>query len=81
VNDKDILQHIDALVQEEHALDRQGGEQAGLGAEQLQRLQAIKVQLDQFWDLLDQRRARRDAGQSPNLAHMRDAKTVENYQQ
>ena len=48
------------------------GEDAG-------RLAAIKVELDQLWDLLRQRRALRDAGRNPDDARMRDAGTVERY--
>jgi hypothetical protein len=39
------------------------------------------VTLDQYWDLLRQRRARRDAGQDPDVAHMRSENIVENYEQ
>jgi hypothetical protein len=39
------------------------------------------VALDQCWDLLRQRRAKRHAGQDPDQAHVRDASTVEGYQQ
>jgi len=45
------------------------------------RLEAISVRLDQYWDLLRQRRARRDAGQDPAVAHLRDENVVEHYQQ
>lgn len=45
------------------------------------RLRALEVQLDQLWDLLRQRRARRDAGQDPDLAVERDSRTVEGYRQ
>ncbi len=44
-------------------------------------LDDITVQLDQFWDLLRQRRARRDAGQDPDVAQMRKEDVVEHYQQ
>jgi len=50
----------------------QVGEDAG-------RLAAIKVELDQLWDLLRQRRALRSAGRNPDDAQMRDADTVERY--
>ena len=43
------------------------------------RLAEIKVELDQLWDLLRQRRALRDAGRNPDDARMRDAGTVERY--
>jgi hypothetical protein len=45
------------------------------------RLEEVQVQLDRLYDLLRQRRARRDAGQDPEVAHMRTADTVEHYQQ
>ena len=45
------------------------------------RLEDVQVQLDHYFDLLRQRRARRDAGQDPEVAHMRTADTVEHYQQ
>jgi hypothetical protein len=45
------------------------------------RLRALEVQLDQLWDLLRQRRARRAAGLDPDLAIERDAGTVEGYRQ
>jgi hypothetical protein len=38
------------------------------------------VELDQYWDLLRQRRARREFGENPGEAHVRPAKTVENYE-
>jgi hypothetical protein len=39
------------------------------------------VALDQCWDLLRQRRARRDAGQDPDAATVRSERVVEGYQQ
>ncbi|HWF54774.1 MAG TPA: DUF2630 family protein [Solirubrobacteraceae bacterium] len=44
-----------------------------------ERLAAVKIELDQLWDYLHQRRAFRDAGQDPNQARLRDADTVEKY--
>jgi hypothetical protein len=41
----------------------------------------IRVELDQCWDLLRQRRALRDAGQDPNRARVRPASVVEKYEQ
>jgi hypothetical protein len=46
-----------------------------------ERLRAIEVALDQCWDLLRQRRARRATGQDPDDAVARPADVVENYQQ
>jgi hypothetical protein len=75
VDDASILQRVKELVDEEHHLE------AGGGAPDPTRLDAINVELDQCWDLLRQRRARRDAGQDPDGAHVRGTGTVEGYQQ
>ncbi|MET0479597.1 MAG: DUF2630 family protein, partial [Actinomycetota bacterium] len=53
----------------------------GLTEDDTARLQDLEVQLDQCWDLLRQRRARRDAGQDPDAAHVRPEGTVEGYLQ
>ncbi len=79
VNDKTILDQISTLVEEEHELLRLGGEEGGLNDEQKARLQEVKVHLDQCWDLLRQRRAKREFGQDPDDAATRDEKTVEGY--
>ena len=39
----------------------------------------VAEQLDQCWDLLRQRRARREFGQDPEAAKLRDEKTVKGY--
>ena len=44
-------------------------------------MKAIEVSLDQCWDLLRQRRARRDAHLNPDEAQVRPAEIVEHYQQ
>jgi Protein of unknown function (DUF2630) len=82
MDDKQLLAQIGALVEEEHALEREaagGGD--GLDEEQQERLRHLEVQLDQCWDLLRQRRARRDAGLNPEDAHVRPEGTVEGYLQ
>ena len=43
--------------------------------------EALEANLDQCWDLLRQRRARREFGQDPSAAAARDESTVEHYQQ
>ena len=53
----------------------------GLSEDDTTRLDHLGVQLDQCWDLLRQRRARRRAGQDPDLAAVRDEGTVEHYRQ
>jgi hypothetical protein len=81
MDDKAILETIDKLVSEEHALYRRSEHDGGLDDGEHERLQSLKVALDQCWDLLDQRRALRGAGKDPDQAHVRDPKTVENYLQ
>jgi hypothetical protein len=80
VEDAELVDRIDQLVAEEHHLEREHT-QNGLSGADRERLQALEVQLDQCWDLLRQRRARRDAGQDPGDAAVRDPEIVEHYQQ
>jgi len=80
MDDVQIREHIERLVAEEHHL-LERGETRTLTPEDRRRLESLEVQLDQFWDLLRQRRARRDAGQDPNVAHLRSEGTVEHYRQ
>jgi hypothetical protein len=75
--DQSVLNHIDELVKEEEHL--YGKEKLTDGDEQ--RLAEVKVQLDQCWDLLRQRRALREFGKDPDKAKVRSAKIVENYEQ
>jgi hypothetical protein len=80
MDDKQVLDRIGAPVEEEPTLERQAtGE--GLDQDQQARLEQLEVQLDQCWDLLRQRRARRDAGQDPDIAQVRPEGTVEGYLQ
>lgn len=80
LGDAELVQRIDALVEEEHRLEREhSGE--GLDEDGRRRLRDLEIQLDQCWDLLRQRRARRHAGQSPAGAEARPADVVERYQQ
>ena len=80
MNDTQIHEHIEALVAEEHRL-LEHGENGKLSSIDRERLESIGVQLDQFWDLLRQRRARRDAHQDPDSAHLRKDEVVEKYLQ
>jgi hypothetical protein len=80
-DDREIIRHIDKLVDEEHNLERAHGEGKSLSAEERARLKSLEVQLDQLWDLLRQRRARRAAGLDPDGAEERDPTTVEGYRQ
>lgn len=80
MDDTEILKNITELVNEEHQLMNQA-EGIGLTDEQEQRMKALEVSLDQCWDLLRQRRARRNAGLNPEEAQVRDPNIVEHYQQ
>ena len=79
MTDADVQDRIEALVAEEHRLLEAHGAGDGLSAEEHERLEAIRVQLDRLWDLMRQRRARRDAGLDPEGASERDEGTVEGY--
>ncbi len=78
MKDHDINERIDGLAKEEHELfDKESRGQATDGDRD--RLRHLEVTLDQCWDLLRQRRARRSAGLDPDEASVRDARTVEGY--
>ena len=73
-SDKSILDHITELVHEEQKLRNEGNKTVDPV-----RIRDIEQQLDQCWDLLRQRRARREFGEDPEQAEVRDPQTVENY--
>ncbi len=81
MDDKEILRTIDDLIQTEHDL------RARLAAGQLttqeehEQLRAAEEQLDQCWDLLRQRRARREFGEDPRGTAPRPVSEVEEYLQ
>jgi Protein of unknown function (DUF2630) len=80
MDDKEIVAQIDALAEEEQRLEEAHvGE--GLSPDELKRKQELEVTLDQLWDVLRQRRAKRNAGQDPEAASVRSADTVERYLQ
>jgi Protein of unknown function (DUF2630) len=81
MDDKEILAHIDDLIQTEHEL--RGRRAAGQlsSAQEREQLKAAEEALDQCWDLLRQRRARREFGENPNEANARPAGEVEGYMQ
>jgi hypothetical protein len=84
MDDQSILNRIEALVGEEHALlgreESDAVESDALSADR-QRLHELSTELDRCWDLLRQRRARRSAGENPDDARARDVNTVEKYLQ
>jgi hypothetical protein len=79
MNDEGVQNRIEQLVQEEHAL--LGRDEASRPADHRERLTAIEVELDRCWDLLRQRRARREFHENPDDASVRDEGTVEGYLQ
>jgi len=81
VDDSGLLQQINALVHEEHTLREQAETGAVPTDEEQVRLRELEVQLDQCWDLLRQRRARREFGEDPDGAHVRPVGEVEGYRQ
>lgn len=75
--DESIQNRIQRLVNEEQELYRR----SSLDDHAQLRLEAIKVELDQYWDLLRQREALREFGKDPDAAKIRPASVVEKYEQ
>ena len=81
MDDIEIVQRINTLADEEHQLERSHAG-TGLSDAELERLKAVEVALDQCWDLLRQRRARRlPAHLDEDFSGVRSESTVEGYQQ
>ena len=78
MDDKRVTDRIDELARREHELFGRESKGSATDAER-EELRQIQVRLDQWWDLLRQRRARREFGQDPEDAQLRDEKTVEGY--
>jgi len=74
MDDAALIQRINQLVAEEESLQETPNHD-------VDRLRNLEVMLDQCWDLLRQRRARREFGLDPDGASPRDPTTVENYEQ
>jgi hypothetical protein len=84
MDDDQIRDRIEVLEAEETKLRAEEGAAAETGHDDLikrdaARLAAIKVELDQLWDLLRQREAKRRAGEDPDSAQLRAQGTVEDY--
>jgi hypothetical protein len=77
MNQKEVLEYIKKLSDEEQQLYTKGN----LSEEELERKDKIEKEIDQYFDLLRQRRALRNAGKDPDEAHLRKQKTVEHYKQ
>ena len=80
MDDAAIVQRINKLAEEEHRLELSKSG-SGLTDEEKDRIRSIEIALDQCWDLLRRRRARREVGQDPDDVSVRPAEVVEGYQQ
>jgi len=78
VDDRKVFQTINELAREEHALFERESHGTATDADR-ERLRRLQVMLDQCWDLLRQRRAKREFGMNPEEAQVRDEKTVKGY--
>jgi hypothetical protein len=76
--DRDVIERINEIANEEHQLWEKEG-RGDITETERERLRELNVKLDQCYDLLHQRRARRAAGQDPDDAKVRDERTVEGY--
>jgi hypothetical protein len=84
MSDETLAARIERLVDEEHELRRReerDSEDSTALERDTKRLREVEVDLDRCWDLLRQRRALRAAGADPDQASVRDADTVEHYEQ
>jgi hypothetical protein len=80
MDEPQLLARIQELVDEEHDLLRRES-QGELTDPGQARRRAIEQHLDQLWDLLRQRRARREFGRDPDEARERPVDVVEHYEQ
>ena len=81
MDDKQILGHIDELIKTEHTLRTKLAAGELTSAEENEALKSAEEELDRYWDLLRQRRARRQYGENPDQARERPASEVEEYWQ
>jgi uncharacterized protein DUF2630 len=81
MDDKEIMAHIGELIETEHKLRQQLAAGELTGPDEQEQLRAAETALDQCWDLLRQRRARREFGESPDEAAVRPVGEVEGYMQ
>ncbi len=80
MEDRDVLGRINELAAREEEL-RAVEVDHKLSAAERAELSEVEVQLDQCWDLLRQRRAKREFGRDPDEAEARPPDTVEHYRQ
>jgi hypothetical protein len=80
VDDAQVRARIEELVAEEHRLWEAGSSGTASAADR-ERLEELRVGLDQCWDLLRQRRALEQYGMDPDAATPRSSDVVESYEQ
>jgi MFS family permease len=81
MDDREILTRISSLIETEHDLRSQLADGRLSSEQERERLRSAEEALDQCWDLLRQRRAKREFGENPESAAVRPATEVEGYQQ
>ena len=79
-DDKAIRGHIGDLVAQERELRLKLARGEISADEEHARLRGLENELDQYWDLLRQRDARREFGEDPNAAAVRPEGVVESYE-
>ena len=81
MDDKEIMSRISELIDTEHELRSQLAKGELTSEQEHERLRSAEEALDQCWDLLRQRRAKRQYGESPDDAAARPVSEVEGYRQ
>ena len=81
MDDSEIHHRITALIEAEHELRAKVASGELSSSQERAELKAAEEALDQCWDLLRQRQARRQYGQNPDDAAVRPVSEVEGYQQ
>ncbi|HXZ75197.1 MAG TPA: DUF2630 family protein [Streptosporangiaceae bacterium] len=81
MDEKEILSHIDDLIATEHDLRAKVADGQLSSDAEREQLRSVEAALDQCWDLLRQRRARREFGEDPGQAQVRPPEEVEGYLQ
>jgi hypothetical protein len=81
MDDQELVERINGLSSEEEQLWSRASQEGGLGGAEQARLEEIRLELEQAYDLLNQRRARRNAGLDPEEAEERPIEILENYSQ
>lgn len=77
MTDREVIDKIKSLLEQEHKLYSKNG----LSAEERVEAEKLQKEIDRYWDLLRQRRALKEFGDDPDKAGLRGSDTVENYEQ